>query len=178
MNNGKCLAVEVDPWRIQRHVETGYCDVMATDLDKALGLLDEAISCLSVGLLGNIAEVLPELLRRGIVPDMVADQTSAHDFREGYIPIGYPLEDATELRKKDPDCYDSAVLGAMVVHVQPILDLQTQGSICFDYGHNLPGQIADHRGMTEAFNFPGFVPDYIRPLFSRSAGPHLLAGIW
>lgn len=177
MNNGKCLAVEVDPWRIQRRVETGYCDVMATDLDKALGLLDEAESCLSVGLLGNIAEILPELVRRGVVPDIVTDQTSAHDLREGYIPAGYTLEAATELRKKDPDAYDSAVLDSMELHVQAILDLQKKGSICFDYGNNLRGQVADHRGMADAFNFPGFVPAYIRPLFCRGAGPFRWAAL-
>ncbi len=177
MNNGKCLAVEVDPWRIQRRVETGYCDVMATDLDKALGLLDAAESSLSVGLLGNIAEILPELARRGMVPDIVTDQTSAHDLREGYIPAGYSLDAATELRKKDPDFYDNAVLDSMVVHVQAILDLQKKGSICFDYGNNLRGQVADHRGMADAFDFPGFVPAYIRPLFCRGAGPFRWAAL-
>lgn len=171
MNDGKCLAVEVDPWRIQRRVETGYCDVMATDLNEALRLLDEAENGLSVGLLGNIAEVLPELVRRGIVPDIVTDQTSAHDLREGYIPAGYSLEGAAELRKSDPIFYDNAVLDSMVVHVQAILDLQSRGSICFDYGNNLRGQVADHRAMANAFDFPGFVPVYIRPLFCRGAGP-------
>ncbi len=177
MNDGNCLAVEVDPWRIQRRVETGYCDVMATELDEALRLLDESDKGLSVGLLGNIADVLPELVRRGIVPDIVTDQTSAHDLREGYIPASYSLEVAAELRRSDPIAYDNAVLDSMVVHVQAILDLQTKGSICFDYGNNLRGQVADHRGMANAFDFPGFVPAYIRPLFCRGAGPFRWAAL-
>jgi len=177
MNDGKCLAVEIDPWRIQRRVETGYCDMMATQLDEALSLLDQADRGLSVGLLGNIAEVLPELARRGIVPDIVTDQTSAHDLREGYIPLGYSLEDAAELRNSDSAAYDNAVLDSMVVHVQAILDLQAKGSICFDYGNNLRGQVADHRAMPQAFDFPGFVPAYIRPLFCRGAGPFRWAAL-
>jgi len=177
MNDGKCLAVEVDPWRIQRRVETGYCDLMSTDLDEALKLLDESKGGLSVGLLGNIAEVLPEMVRRGIVPDIVTDQTSAHDLREGYIPAGYSLEAAAELRKSDPTAYDNAVLDSMVLHVQAILDLQQKGSICFDYGNNLRGQVADHRAMANAFDFPGFVPAYIRPLFCRGAGPFRWAAL-
>lgn len=177
MNDGKCLAVEIDPWRIQRRVETGYCDLMATQLDEALSLLDQADGGLSVGLLGNIAEVLPELVRRGIVPDIVTDQTSAHDLREGYIPVGYTLEAAADLRNSDPAAYDNAVLDSMVLHVQAILDLQAKGSICFDYGNNLRGQVADHRSMPQAFNFPGFVPAYIRPLFCRGAGPFRWAAL-
>ena len=177
MNDGKCLAVEVDPWRIQRRVETGYCDLMSTNLDEALKLLDKAEGGLSVGLLGNIAEVLPEMVRRGIVPDIVTDQTSAHDLREGYIPAGYSLEAASELRRSDPTAYDNAVLDSMVLHVQAILDLQQKGSICFDYGNNLRGQVADHRAMANAFDFPGFVPAYIRPLFCRGAGPFRWAAL-
>ncbi|HET6564789.1 MAG TPA: urocanate hydratase, partial [Xanthomonadales bacterium] len=177
MNDGKCLAVEVDPWRIQRRVETGYCDRMANELDEALELLDKAEGGLSVGLLGNIAEVLPELVRRGITPDVVTDQTSAHDLREGYIPVGYTLESAAELRKSDPEAYDNAVLDSMVLHVQAILDLKARGAICFDYGNNLRGQVADHRNMPQAFDFPGFVPAYIRPLFCRGAGPFRWAAL-
>jgi len=177
MNDGKCLAVEVDPWRIQRRVETGYCDLMATQLDEALGLLEQAEGGLSVGLLGNIAEVLPELVRRGIVPDIVTDQTSAHDLREGYIPVGHTMEAAAELRHSNPSAYDNAVLDSMVLHVQAILDLQAKGAICFDYGNNLRGQVADHRAMANAFDFPGFVPAYIRPLFCRGAGPFRWAAL-
>jgi urocanate hydratase len=177
MNDGLCLAVEVDPWRIQRRVETGYCDVMSEDLDEALGLLEQAPGGLSVGLLGNIAEVLPELERRGIVPDVVTDQTSAHDLRYGYIPAGYSLEAADRLRESDPETYDSEVLDSMVVHVQSILNLQKKGAVCFDYGNNLRGQVADHRGMADAFDYPGFVPAYIRPLFCKGAGPFRWAAL-
>ena len=177
MNDGLCLAVEVDPWRIQRRVETGYCDVMSTDLDEALGLLEKARGGLSVGLLGNIAEVLPELERRGIVPDVITDQTSAHDLRHGYIPAGYTLEDADRLRESDPARYDDEVLDSMVVHVRSILSLQKKGAVCFDYGNNLRGQVADHRGMPQAFDYPGFVPAYIRPLFCKGAGPFRWAAL-
>jgi len=177
MNDGLCLAVEVDPWRIQRRVETGYCDVMSKDLDEALDLLDKAEGGLSVGLLGNIAEVLPELARRGIVPDVITDQTSAHDLRFGYIPAGYSLEEAERLRESDPEKYDNEVLDSMVTHVQAILDLKAKGAVCFDYGNNLRGQVADHRGMQQAFDYPGFVPAYIRPLFCKGAGPFRWAAL-
>jgi urocanate hydratase len=171
MNDGNCLTVEVDPWRIQRRVETGYCDKMATSLDEALGMFEAAGGPLSVGLLGNIAEILPEIVRRGIVPDIVTDQTSAHDLRNGYIPIGHSLEEADELRNSDPETYDNRVLDSMVVHVRAILDLKAKGAICFDYGNNLRGQVSDLRNMPEAFDFPGFVPAYVRPLFCKGAGP-------
>jgi urocanate hydratase len=177
MNDGNCLAVEVDPLRIQRRVETGYCDHMAENLDQALAIFENAEGPVSVGLLGNIAEVLPELVRRNIVPDIVTDQTSAHDLREGYIPVGYSLEDAALLRESDPETYDSKVLDSMVIHVRAILDLKALGSICFDYGNNLRGQVADFRDMPEAFDFPGFVPAYIRPLFCRGAGPFRWAAL-
>ncbi len=177
MNDGKCLAVEVDPWRIQRRVETGYCDRMSENLDEALDLLHQADGSLSVGLLGNIAEILPELARRDIVPDVITDQTSAHDLREGYIPAGHSLDEAKALRQADPEQYDNEVLDSMVLHVQAILDLQKKGAVCFDYGNNLRGQVADHRNMPEAFDFPGFVPAYIRPLFCLGAGPFRWAAL-
>jgi urocanate hydratase len=177
MNDGLCLAVEVDPWRIQRRVETGYCDVISKDLDEALDLLDKADGGLSVGLLANIAEVMPELVRRGIVPDVITDQTSAHDLRNGYIPAGYSLEAAAALRESDPETYDNKVLDSMVAHVQAILDLKQRGAICFDYGNNLRGQVADHRNMPQAFDYPGFVPAYIRPLFCTGAGPFRWAAL-
>jgi urocanate hydratase len=181
MNDGLCLAVEVDPWRIQRRVETGYCDVMSESLDEALDLLarakDEAAGGLSVGLLGNIADVMPELERRGIVPDVITDQTSAHDLRFGYIPRGYSLDEAAALREANPDKYDNEVLDSMVLHVQAILDLKDKGAVCFDYGNNLRGQVADLRGMQEAFDYPGFVPAYIRPLFCKGAGPFRWAAL-
>jgi len=171
MNDGNCIAVEVDPWRIKRRVETGYCDVQANSLDEALRMLDEAGGAISIGLLGNISEVLPEMVRRGIVPDAVTDQTSAHDLRQGYIPAGYTLVEAAELRESDPETYDNKVLDSMVEHVQAILDLKAKGAVCFDYGNNLRGQVADLRNLPQAFDFPGFVPAYIRPLFCRGAGP-------
>ncbi len=177
MNDGLCLTVEVDPWRIQRRVDTGYCDVMSESLDEALDMLEKASGGLSVGLLGNIADVLPELERRGIVPDVITDQTSAHDLRFGYIPSGYSLEEADELRESDPKKYDNEVLDSMVVHVQAILDLKKKGSVCFDYGNNLRGQVADHRDMPQAFDYPGFVPAYIRPLFCKGAGPFRWAAL-
>ena len=177
MNDGLCLAVEVDPWRIQRRVETGYCDLMSDNLDEALDLLDKAEGGLSVGLLGNIAEILPELERRGVVPDIITDQTSAHDLRFGYIPAGYSLEKAAALRESEPKKYDDEVLDSMVAHVQSILNLQKKGSICFDYGNNLRGQVADLRGMAQAFDYPGFVPAYIRPLFCKGAGPFRWAAL-
>ena len=177
MNEGHCLTVEVDPWRIQRRVETGYCDRMTESLDEALEIIQSSDSPVSVGLLGNIAEVLPELVRRNIVPDIITDQTSAHDLREGYIPLGYSLEEAASLRASDPETYDNKVLDSMVVHVRAILEMQSRGAVCFDYGNNLRGQVADYRDMTEAFDFPGFVPAYIRPLFCRGAGPFRWAAL-
>ena len=177
MNNGHCLAVEIDPSRIDRRVQTGYCDKRAETLDEALELIHSADQPISVGLLGNIAEVLPEIVERGMVPEMVTDQTSAHDLRTGYIPVGHDLESAAELRQRDPESYDNAVLDSMVRHVQAILDLQQKGSVCFDYGNNLRGQVADHRGMAEAFDFPGFVPAFIRPLFCKGSGPFRWAAL-
>jgi urocanate hydratase len=177
MNEGNCLAVEVDPWRIQRRVETGYCDRMVESLDEALEVFENSEEPVSVGLLGNIAEVLPELVRRNYVPDIITDQTSAHDLREGYIPMGYSLEEAAILRESDPVTYDNKVLDSMVVHVRAILEMKARGAICFDYGNNLRGQVADLRNMPEAFDFPGFVPAYIRPLFCRGAGPFRWAAL-
>ena len=177
MNDGKCLAVEVDPWRIQRRVETGYCDIKALSLDEALALLNKNDEPLSVGLEANIADVMPELVKRGIVPDIITDQTSAHDLREGYIPRGYTLEEAAALRRDDPEAYDDHVLDSMVAHVQAILELKSRGAVCFDYGNNLRGQVADLRDMAQAFDYPGFVPAYIRPLFCNGAGPFRWAAL-
>jgi len=180
MNGAAFLGVDVDEQRIRRRVETRYCDRMATDLDDALRAVEDARARrqpLSVGLVGNIAEVLPELARRDVVPDMLTDQTSAHDLRVGYIPAGHTLEEAAELRGRDPAAYESRVLDSMTVHVQAMLDLQARGAITFDYGNNLRGQVADLRGMTEAFTIPGFVPAFIRPLFCRGAGPFRWAAL-
>jgi urocanate hydratase len=177
MNDGHCLAVEVDETRIDRRVETGYCDRKATRLDEALDIIAASETPISVGLLGNIAEVLPEMLTRDIVPDILTDQTSAHDLRHGYIPAGLSLDEAESMRTQDPGGYDERVLDSMVVHVETMLKLQARGAVTFDYGNNLRGQVADHRGMREAFDFPGFVPAFIRPLFCRGAGPFRWAAL-
>jgi len=173
MNEGVCLAVEVDAQHIQRRLETGYCDEIASTLDEALHQVREACQLglpLSIGLIGNAAEVYPELVRRGIVPDMVTDQTSAHDALNGYVPAGLPLAEANELRERDPQEYMRRSMASMVTHVRAMLDLQKMGSIVFDYGNNLRGQ-ALAAGETHALDFPGFVPAYIRPLFCRGKGP-------
>ncbi len=180
MNGGAFLGVDVDATRIQRRVDTGYCDAMATDLDEALALVERARAerrGYSVGLVGNIAEVLPELVRRGVTLDVVTDQTSAHDLRVGYIPVGLDLGQAAALREADPKGYEDRVLDSMVVHVNAMLDLQRRGAVVFDYGNNLRGQVADLRAMPEAFDFPGFVPAFIRPLFCRGAGPFRWAAL-
>jgi urocanate hydratase len=180
MNGAALLGVDVDPSRIARRVETGYCDRMETDLDRALELVLEARAkgeALSVGLVDNIARVVPELVRRGIVPDAITDQTSAHDLRLGYIPLGLDLAQAAEARERDPEGYEARVLDSMQAHVQGMLDLQAKGAVAFDYGNNLRGQVADRRGMSEAFRIPGFVPEYIRPLFCRGAGPFRWAAL-
>jgi urocanate hydratase len=156
-------------------VETRYCDRLETDLDRALHLVDEARrsrQALSVGLVGNIAEVLPELVRRGVVPDVLTDQTSAHDLRVGYIPAGLSLERAAELRERDPAGYEQRVLDSMVAHVEAMLALQARGAVTFDYGNNLRGQVADHRGCARRSRSPlraGVHP----PAVLRGAGPFL-----
>jgi urocanate hydratase len=174
MNGAAFLGVDVDEERIRRRVDTRYCDRLETELDAALRLLEDARNrgrALSVGLVGNIAEVLPELVRRGVVPDLVTDQTSAHDLRVGYIPAGMTLLSADQARNAAPAEYESRVLDSMTAHVEAMLALKAKGSIVFDYGNNLRGQVADRRGMGQAFDIPGFVPAFIRPLFCRGAGP-------
>ncbi|HEU5049202.1 MAG TPA: urocanate hydratase [Gemmatimonadales bacterium] len=180
MNGAAFLGVDVDESRIRRRVDTGYCDRLSHDLDEALGLVDAARrkgTALSVGLVGNVAEVLPELVRRGVVPDVLTDQTSAHDLRVGYIPTGLSLAAAEELRGRDPAGYEDRVLDSMAIHVAAMLELARAGAVAFDYGNNLRGQVADHRGMREAFEIPGFVPEFIRPLFCRGAGPFRWAAL-
>jgi urocanate hydratase len=173
MNGGVCLAVEVDESRIRRRLETGYCDEMATDLDEALQRVRDACAQgkpLSIGLLGNAAEIHPELIRRGIIPDMVTDQTSAHDALNGYIPAGLSLAEANELRQSDPETYIRRSRASMVEHVRAMLEMQRRGAVVFDYGNNLRGQALE-AGETHALDYPGFVPAYIRPLFCSGKGP-------
>jgi len=180
MNGAVCIGIEVDEKRIDRRVETGYCDIKCSSLDEALEkALDakEKGEALSIGLLGNVAEVLPEMLSKGVIPDVLTDQTSAHDLQLGYIPAGMSLDEAADERENNPEKYKEAVLDSMVTHVETMLKMQEKGAITFDYGNNLRGQVADHRGMEEAFNFPGFVPAFIRPLFCRGSGPFRWAAL-
>jgi len=173
MNEGVCLAVEVNPDRIRRRLETGYVDVMLEDLDEALERALEAKrrgKPLSVGLLGNTADVLPEILRRGVEVDIVTDQTSAHDPLNGYVPRGLTLEQAAALRGSDPQEYVRRATSSIVEHVRAMVGLQGAGSIVFDYGNNIRGQ-AKVGGYDDAFAFPGFVPAFIRPLFCQGSGP-------
>jgi urocanate hydratase len=173
MNGAAILGIEADPARIQKRIETGYCDAMAHDLDEALAMLHEAVrqgQPKSVGLAGNCAEVLPELVRRGVVPDLLTDQTSAHDPLNGYIPAGHSVEQAALFRSRDPEGYLNAALDSIATHVRAMLDLQRMGAVTFDYGNNIRRFAAD-RGLTDAFRIPGFVPEYIRPLFCEGRGP-------
>ncbi|HTX54205.1 MAG TPA: urocanate hydratase [Candidatus Baltobacteraceae bacterium] len=179
MNDGVILAIEVDSERIAKRIKTGYCEVMATDLDEALDLAlhaKQAGKATSIGLVGNAAEVHPELLKRGILPDMVTDQTSAHDALNGYIPAGLTLEAARELRRTNPQEYINRALDSMAVHVQAMLEYQRRGAIVVDYGNNIRAQ-AMSRGVTNAFDFPGFVPAFIRPLFCTGRGPFRWAAL-
>jgi urocanate hydratase len=173
MNEGVALVVEVDRHRIERRIETGYLDTSADTLEEAMTLVEEAVRAgrpLSVGLLGNAAEVLPELLARGVTPDIVTDQTSAHDPLNGYAPAGLSLEDAAQLRERDPQEYVRRSCASMAGHVKAILAMQARGAIAFDYGNNLRGQALE-AGVANAFGYPGFVPAFIRPLFCQGKGP-------
>ena len=173
MNGGVCLAVEIDPARVRRRVETRYCDLMETSVERAVARAEQARrdgQALSIGLVGNCAEVLPELVRRGFHPDAVTDQTSAHDELNGYVPAGLDLEEAARLRQSDPQGYVRRSLESMAIHCRAILDLQRRGSVAFDYGNNLRGQ-AQRAGVQNAFDYPGFVPAYVRPLFCEGKGP-------
>ncbi len=173
MNNGVCLDVEVDPKRIQKRLDTGYCDRMVSDLDEALALVKEYTEKgepLSIGLVGNCADVHPELVRRKVVPDVVTDQTSAHDELNGYVPNGMSLTEALKLRQSNPKEYKKLSLKAMAVHMNAMLEMQKLGSIAFDYGNNIRGMTLEN-GAPNAFNIKGFVPLYIRPLFCDGKGP-------
>ena len=173
MNGGVCLAADVDPARVERRVETRYLDRSTTSLDEALRWVDEAVKKrepLSVGLVGNAADVLPELIRRGRKPDLVTDQTSAHDELNGYVPNGLPYEEALALRRANPKEYVRRSVAAMGEHVRAMLAFQSAGSVTFDYGNNIRGQ-AVKAGVVDAFRIQGFVPLFIRPLFCEGKGP-------
>jgi urocanate hydratase len=173
MNEGVIVAVEVDPARIQRRLATRYLDVAADSLDQALARAREALAAgrpLSIGVQGNAADVLPECARRGVVPDLLTDQTSAHDPLNGYVPNGMPYEAALRLRTDDPACYMREAYRAMGEHVRAMTLLQRRGAVTFDYGNNIRAQ-AQKAGVEDAFAFPGFVPAYIRPLFCEGKGP-------
>jgi urocanate hydratase len=173
LNGASFLGIEVDPLRIEKRIKTGYCDQQATDLDDALKIIDEARArgeAVSVGLVGNCADVLPELARRGIVPDLLTDQTSAHDALNGYVPNGMSLDEAARLRSEDAGEYTRRAMDAMASHVRAMLDLKRMGAVTFDYGNNIRAQ-ARQAGVTDAFEIPGFVPEYIRPLFCQGRGP-------
>lgn len=174
MNEGVNITVEVDPNRIQRRLETGYVDMRCDSLDEALTLALNARDNgkpLSIGLLGNCADIFPEFVKRGIIPEIVTDQTSAHDELTGYVPHGLSYSGALELRELNPEEYISKTYQSMAAHCQAMLDLQKMGSITFDYGNNLRGQANKNGGIKNAFDFPGFVPEYIRTLFCEGKGP-------
>lgn len=173
MNGGVVIAVDVDPERIRKRLATRYCEVFARDLDDAMKLATEAKKegrPLSIGLAGNAADVLPEMIRRGCIPDLVTDQTSAHDPLNGYVPAGMTLVEAATLRSCNPVEYVRLSKLTMAVHMQAILDMKKLGAVAFDYGNNLR-QIALEAGVKEAFSVPGFVPEYIRPQFCEGKGP-------
>jgi urocanate hydratase len=179
MNDGVAIVVEVDRRRIQRRLETRYVDTAVEDLDEALRRADAAAAkgeALSIALLGNAADVLPELVRRGRTPDVVTDQTSAHDELNGYVPHGLPYEEALRLRHDHPEEYIKRAMASMAVHVRAMLEFRKQGAKSFDYGNNIRGQ-AQKAGVANAFDIPGFVPEYIRPLFCLGKGPFRWAAL-
>ena len=179
MNGAACLAIEVDPSRIERRLKTGYVDTMSESLDEALSIVQtakELKEARSVALLGNAAEVLPELLARRIVVDVLTDQTSAHDTLNGYVPAHLPYEEALRLRNSDPERYTTLARSSIVEHVQAMLGLMERGAVTFDYGNNIRGE-ALAGGLERAFAIPGFVPEYIRPLFCDGKGPFRWAAL-
>ncbi len=179
MNGAAFLGIDVDKTRIQKRIDTGYLDVMTADLDEALKLVldaKEKKSPLSVGLIGNAAEILPEILKRNIVPDVLTDQTSAHDTLNGYVPMGMSFDEALSLRKSDPSKYISLSKKTITVHLKAMLEFQKRGSVTFDYGNNIRGE-AKENGVDNAFDIPGFVPEYIRPLFCDGKGPFRWAAL-
>jgi len=179
MNEGVIIAIEVDENRLQRRLQMGYCDEGVDSLDDALKLANQALKkkeSLSIGLLGNTADIVPEFVKRDIVPDLLTDQTSAHDALNGYVPHRISYQDALKLRKSNPEEYEKRALESITVHMQAMLDLQKKGAVAFDYGNNIRGQ-AIKVGIKDAFNIPGFVPEYIRPLFCEGRGPFRWAAL-
>ncbi len=173
LNEGVVIAVEVDRWRAERRLRLRQVDRLSDDLEEAMTWAEEARANgtpLSIALIGNAAEILPEMLRRGVLPDVATDQTSAHDVRYGYIPAGLSLSEAAELRERDPAEYDRRVMDSMTEHVRTLLEWKRRGCIVFDYGNNLRQRAFD-AGVHDAFSYPGFVPAYIRPLFCAGKGP-------
>ncbi|MCX7860744.1 MAG: urocanate hydratase [Chloroflexus sp.] len=173
LNEGVVIAVEVDRWRAERRLRLRQVDRLSDDLEEAMTWAEEARAAgtpLSIALIGNASELLPAMLRRGVVPDVATDQTSAHDVRYGYIPAGLSLTEAAELRERDPDEYDRRAMASMAEHVRVLLEWQRRGCIVFDYGNNLRQRAFD-AGVSDAFSYPGFVPAYIRPLFCEGKGP-------
>src|SRR6201997_4011487 len=173
MTGAAFLGIDIDPERIKKRLKTGYCDFMVTTLDEALRILKNAVrkkENVSVGLVGNCADIIPQLAERGVVPDILTDQTSAHDPLNGYVPNGMSFADALELRQRDPQTYQERSLDAMARHVEGMLRLQKMGAVTFDYGNNIR-TFAFQRGVKNAYHFPGFVPAYIRPLFCEGRGP-------
>ena len=174
MNDGVNITVEVDKTRIQKRLETKYLDIMVDSIDEAIDIAHKYKNkgkAISIGLLGNAADIFPEFVKRRLVPEIVTDQTSAHDELIGYIPNGMSFDDAEDLRKKNPKKYIQESYKSIGKHCNAMLDLQNMGSIVFDYGNNLRGQAKENAGVKNAFNFPGFVPEYIRPLFCEGKGP-------
>ncbi len=179
MNGGVALVAEVDEQRIRRRLETRYCDELITDLDEAIERCLEAKQAgqaLSVGLLGNAADIFPALLEKDVIPDVVTDQTSAHDELNGYVPHGLPYAEAQKLRGSDPEEYKRRAFHSMAVQVKAMLTFQERGAIVFDYGNNIRAQ-AETQGVNNAFDFPGFVPAYIRPMFCEGKGPFRWAAL-
>ncbi|GAB7092579.1 urocanate hydratase [Halorubrum luteum] len=180
MNRGVCIAAEVDEERIDRRIETGYCQEKTSDLDEAIERAETAAENgepYSVAVHLNAADLLEALIDRGFVPDVVTDQTSAHDALEGYYPSGYTVDEADDLRETEPDRYVEESLDTMARHVEAILELQAEGAIAFEYGNNIRGQVRAERDVEDAFEFPGFVPAYIRPQFCRGKGPFRWAAL-
>lgn len=174
MNEGVCLAAEMEAWRIQKRIDTKYIDVMTHDIDEAIDRAIEATQkkeVLSIGVVCNVVDLLQRLVDRNITPDTLTDQTSAHDELIGYFPEGLNIEEANSLRETNPEEYRRRSWDTMAKHVNLMLELQTRGAITFDYGNNLRGQAKDKRHIDHAFDFPGFVPAYIRPLFCKGSGP-------